>query len=188
MIVKILFSLFVFCYLIILLILVFILVCGESRYNKFSKYVLVLGARIIDEDTPCKTLEKRLLCAVDYLNEFQESKVIVSGGRGEDEPVSEGFAMKKFLINMGIDVERILIESSSTNTFENLKNTKKILGDIDEILIITSKYHLFRAKILARRVGFKSIHLIGSETFYDKVWKDFFREIIAVIKSILFDW
>lgn len=181
-------KLLIFLCVVFLLILILILIYGGSEYKKFSEYILILGAKIIDENTPCKTLEKRLLCAVKYLKHFQESKVIVSGGKGIDEPASEAYTMKKFLIRNGIKEERILIEDMATNTFENMKNTKRILKNVDKIIIVTSKYHLFRAKILARRVGFKKVYLIGSETFYDKVWKDFFREIIAVIKSIFFDW
>lgn len=181
-------KLFLFFVLVFFVILILIFVYGESHCRKFSKYLLVLGARIIDEETPCKTLEKRLLCAAQYLKKFEESKVIVSGGQGVDEPLPEAFVMKKFLVSCGISENRILVEDTSTNTFENMKNTKKILGDVREILVVTSKYHLFRARILAKRVGFKKVYLIGSETFYEKVWKDFFREIIAVIKSFFFDW
>ena len=181
-------GLIILCLVMFFLILYLVLKYEKSNCEKFCEYVLVLGARILDEDTPCKVLENRLISAIIYLHKFENSKVIVSGGTGIDEPISEGYVMKKYLINHGIDKHRIFVEDLSTNTFENLKNTKQILKDVDEILIITSKYHLFRSKILARRVGFRKIYLIGSEVNTSNRQKNIIREIFAVIKSIFFDW
>lgn len=165
-----------------------ILKLEKIRCEEFCEHILVLGARIIDEDTPCKVLEERLKSSIDYLKKFKCTKVIVSGGTGEDEPVSEGFVMKKFLVRSGISENRILIEDSSRNTFENLRNTREILKGIDEILIITSGYHLFRSRILANRIGFKKVYLIGSEVSEKSRAKNIVREVFATIKSILFDW
>ena len=181
-------GLIILCLVMFFLILYLVLKYEKSNCEKFCEYVLVLGARILDEDIPCKVLENRLISAIIYLHKFENSKVIVSGGTGIDEPISEGYVMKKYLINHGIDKHRIFVEDLSTNTFENLKNTKQILKDVDEILIITSKYHLFRSKILARRVGFRKIYLIGSEVNVSNRQKNIIREIFAVIKSIFFDW
>lgn len=181
-------GLIILCLVMFFLILYLVLKYEKSNCEKFCEYVLVLGARILDEDTPCKVLENRLISAIIYLQKFENSKVIVSGGTGIDEPISEGYVMKKYLINHGIDKYRIFVEDLSTNTFENLRNTKQILKDVDEILIITSKYHLFRSKILARRVGFRKIYLIGSEVNASNRQKNIIREIFAVIKSIFFDW
>lgn len=183
-----LFGLIILCLVIFFTILYLVLKYEKSNCEKFCEYVLVLGARILDKDTPCKVLENRLISAIIYLQKFENSKVIVSGGTGIDEPVSEGYVMEKYLINNGIDKYRIFIEDLSTNTFENLKNTKQILKNVDEILIITSRYHLFRSKILARRVGFRKIYLIGSEVNAGSRQKNIIREIFAVIKSIFFDW
>ena len=181
-------GLIILCLVMFFLILYLVLKYEKSNCEKFCEYVLVLGARILDEDTPCKVLENRLISAIIYLHKFENSKVIVSGGTGIDEPISEGYVMKKYLINHGIDKHRIFVEDLSTNTFENLKNTKQILKDVDEILIITSKYHLFRSKILAERVGFRKIYLTGSEVNASNSQKNIIREIFAVIKSIFFDW
>lgn len=173
---------------VIFMILYLILKYEKIGYDKFCEYVLVLGAKILDKDTPCKVLENRLLKAVDYLKKFKDSKVIVSGGKGIDEEVSEGYVMKKYLMKNGIDENRIFIEDSSTNTFENLKNTRNIIGNIDEILIITSKYHLLRSKILAKRVGFKKVYLIGSDVSKISRKRNLIREVFAIIKSIFLDW
>ncbi len=174
--------------ILICLIIFLILKYENSNYDKFCKYILVLGARILDENTPCRVLENRLLIAKEYMNKFKDSKVIVSGGKGEDEPFSEAIVMKKYLIKHGICEHRIIIEDLSKNTFENLMNTRNLLCGANEILIITSGYHLFRAKMLAKRVGFKTIYLIGSQVSFKSRGRNLFREIFAIIKSFFFDW
>lgn len=174
--------------LIFLVIFSLVLIYSKRYDDKFCKYVLVLGARILDEDTPCKVLENRLICAIKYLNKFKDSKVIVSGGTGIDEPISEGFVMKRYLMKYGISEDRILIEGLSTNTFENLRNTREILDGVNEILIITSDFHLFRSMILAKRIGFLKVYLIGSKVNVGSRQKNIVREIFAIIKSIFFDW
>lgn len=174
--------------LIILVILYFILSYKNKTYDKFCKYVIVLGAKILDEHRPCKILENRLLSAIDYLNKYKESIVLVSGGKGIDEPVAESEVMKKYLLKKGIEEYRVIMEDSSYNTFENLKKCKKLLGEVNEILIVTSGYHLLRSKILARRVGFKGVNLIGSKVSNRSIVRNLVREIFAIIKSFFLDW
>lgn len=174
--------------ILVLIILRLVLKINMNNSNKFCDYVIVLGARVLDENTPCRALENRLKIAIDYLNKFPESKVIVTGGQGLDEVASEASVMKRYLINHGINSERILVEDKSRNTFENLNNSKKILGDTEEIMIISSNYHVFRAKMLARRVGFKEVNSIGSKD-RTRLWKiDVLREIFAIVKSFFTDW
>lgn len=55
---------------------------------------------------------------------YGHNYVVVSGGQGMDEEVSEAFAMKEYLTNKGISEDRIIMEDKSTNTLENIKNTK----------------------------------------------------------------
>lgn len=174
--------------LLILVILYLILSYRNSTYEKFCKYVVVLGAKILDEDRPCRILENRLIAAIEYLKKYDESLVVVSGGKGIDEPVSESQVMKKYLIKHGINESRVIMEDLSYNTFENLKKCKGILLDVNEILIVTSGYHLLRSKILARRVGFKKINLIGSKVSNSSIVKNLIREIFAIIKSFFLDW
>ncbi len=171
----------------ILLIAVCVMPMKEKK-DVDVNYVVVLGAKVLDDNTPCKILEDRLLIALDYLNEGNDSKVVVSGGNVNSKGVIEAHVMKNFLIEKGIDKERILVEDRSKNTFENLKFTRELIGNEDSILIISSKYHLLRAKLLAKRVGFKEVYLRGGETSTKGRFKNISREVFAYIKSFIFDW
>ena len=91
---------------------------------------------------------QRLDKTIEYVNnQEKESKIIVSGGQGRGEDISEAQAMKKYLVNNGIKEELIIMENKSTSTNENLifskaiieSYTKSDIGDIN-IKIITSDF------------------------------------------------
>ena len=94
----------------------------------------------------------------------------------------------------GIEAKKIIKEESSTSTKENLIFTKEVLKhEIDTkkptVLIVTSEYHMFRAKFLARRNGFIPYGKCAPTPAYPRYLKPlyYFREYFAVIKSFLFD-
>ena len=175
----------------------FIIVQGLIRYSAISDenekvdYLVILGAGLWDSQ-PSPTLRRRLEKGIEYLNNHPGSKVVVSGGLGANEEISEAEAMMVFLMGSGIEEERIIREDRSTNSFENLTFTKEILDSlydgqgVNEIIIVTSEFHLFRTKMLARRIGF-SPYGIPAETPSSVSTKYAIREYFAIIKSFLFD-
>lgn len=84
-----------------------------------ADYVIVLGAQM-KADGPSKALQYRLDEAIRYLNENPSSKVIVSGGQGSDEHISEAQGMYEYLVEKGIEKDRIIKEDKSVNTTQNL--------------------------------------------------------------------
>lgn len=84
--------------------------------------------------------------------------LIVSGGQGEDEPVSEATAMASYLTARGFPADRVLLEDQSRSTEENLMFSKAIMDELRpgaRATIVTSDFHAFRAALLARRLGIR---------------------------------
>lgn len=163
---------------------------GNKTTTEKVDYVIVLGARLYG-DIPAPALLERLKVAKEYLKENEGIKVIVSGGQGADENITEAFAMGKYLTNNGIDINRIIIEDKSTNTFENLKMSLDKIREDDnrknlKILIVSNKYHIFRAKLLAKRLGVIPYGL-PAKIPPTIVLNSYIREYFALIKSFLFD-
>ncbi|WFA09062.1 YdcF family protein [Tissierella sp. Yu-01] len=182
--------------LIILFLVSFILIEGLIIINGSTKtigdvdYMIILGARLYG-DVPSPALSERLKVAEEYLNNNTEIKVIVSGGQGPDEYIAEAEAMSMYLINRGIDKNRIIIEDKSTSTFENIRNSLNIIEEIDDIespsvLLVTNKFHIFRSKLLASRLGVKAYGL-PAEVPPTILIPQYIREYFAVIKSFIFD-
>lgn len=178
-------------------LLLFTLVEGLILTNAYSKqyekvesnYVVVLGCAIFPDGALTLTLMKRLNAAYDYLIDNPDTMCIVSGGQGANEPTTEAYAMEQYLIEKGIDADRIIKEETSTNSLENLKNSKEIMEQYDKELtaaIVTSDFHIFRSKMLAKNIGIDPVGVPSYTSWY--IWSSsFLREFMAVIKSVLFD-
>ncbi len=163
----------------------------ENTPDSNADYAIVLGARLYG-DIPSPSLVLRLEKAVEYLRVNPYTIVIVSGGQGKGESISEAEAMRRYLEKKGVLSERIIIEDKSTNTNENLELSFEkagIYGASEEssFLIISSKYHLYRAKLLARRIGFEA-DVLPSEVPSSVKTASWIREYFALGKSMVFDW
>ena len=135
-----------------------IFVVGNCRTDKDPErsYIIVLGAAVRGTK-PTLALTHRLQATYDYLVEYPESTAVVSGGQGNGEDISEAQCMRDWLVERGIDPERIIMENRSTSTMENLEFSKELIlkngGRADDIAIVSSPYHLYRAKTMAKSLG-----------------------------------
>lgn len=117
--------------------------------------VIVLGCRVNGE-TPSMSLVRRADTAADYLLANPSVQVIVSGGQGANEWISEAEAMKRILEQRGVSEDRILVEDRSTSTLENLTFSKDLLagnGLSTSVIIVSEGYHMYRALSVAERIG-----------------------------------
>ena len=151
-------------------------------------YTIVLGAAI-KKDKPSLTLRNRLDAFIEC---NQGEPVIVTGGQGFDEIMPEAVVMGNYLKERGI--ENIIIEDKSENTKENLLFSKELIikdsgKDLSElkIKIISSDYHCFRAKMLAKRLGYENVTTFGGDTHLLLVPSFYIREGLALAKSFIFD-
>jgi uncharacterized SAM-binding protein YcdF (DUF218 family) len=148
--------------------------------------VIILGAGLKGE-IPSKTLLSRLEAGKAFLLENKELPVVVSGGQGEGESIPEAEAMGLYLMEHGISEGRIIYEKTSTTTYENLRNSREILHGMGmknpSVLIVTSDYHVVRAKMIADELGLDSHGLAGNSPFFVKV-NYFIREYFAIVKTL----
>ena len=132
---------------------------GSKKQFVKSDYVVILGAGLWGE-TPSDILYKRLDAALEYIHKYPDVKIILSGGRGPGETITEAEAMKRYLIKNGIQENMILKEEKSTSTEENIKYTKELIQSLNDkenisVTLVTSNFHILRSKLLAQREGFK---------------------------------
>ncbi len=150
-----------------------------------AEYLIVLGAQWRNSG-PSAVLRYRLEAAIDYLEQNPETKVIVSGGRGDNEPISEAEGMAGYLCDAGIASERIILENHSTSTYENLEFSKEFC-DItkDRILIITNDFHVYRAVKLAETMGYKDVSGLAALSNKWLLPHNTLRECAALLKEVL---
>ena len=155
-------------------------------YNEDA--LIVLGAGVHGE-RPSLTLKGRLDAAYEYHKRNPDSLIVVSGGKGNGEDITEALAMERYLSSLGVPGEKIVKEEKSTSTFENFMFSKKILDGLFEkdckCAYITNEYHVFRAGKIAEKAGFKAVSHAHSDTVWHSVLPGVLRECAAVIKYFL---
>lgn len=166
---------------------------GQNRDLSESDYVVVLGAGLKGERMTLslkERVEKALECAKDNKNSY----IVLSGGQGPGESIAEAEAMKRYLLENGVEEKRLLLENKSTSTMENFKFSKEIIekhsGKTLEnlnIKIVTSNYHAFRSNIIAKRQGYDNSNFNSNKTNLLLAPNYFFREFFALPKTLLLD-
>ena len=167
----------------------FAVVCGliatriADTPDPCADCVIVLGAAVRGS-VPSATLAARLDCAYDYLAQNPSAKVIVTGGKGNGERVTEAQASADYLVKKGISVDRILQENTSTSTLENLINAREILQkqfpEGARIVLVSSDFHLYRARLVARSLGIEA-DTMGNRSLPWLVPNFYLREYVAVM-------
>ncbi len=165
---------------------------ARQNSNMEADYIIVLGAAVYGEE-PSIALRNRVTCAIDYLNAHPGTKVVVSGGKGEGENITEAECMRRYLVDHGIPSSRILLEEHSTSTMENLAFSKTVIesdgGNVNRVGIVSSSYHLYRATSIAKSLGIQAIGLASSDGYPIFMCGMYIREALGVLKLwILGEW
>lgn len=151
--------------------------------------IIVLGAKVND-DGVSKTLKLRLDKAIEYYNKHKYVNIIVSGGKGKDEPVSEALAMKNYLVENGINENNVILEDKATTTLENIIFSKEIISNMNlgnRVLIVTSDYHLFRGQFIASILGIENEGLCSISSLSSRIYymiREYPTSIIDLYRSV----
>ncbi len=126
----------------------------DEGYTGDDTIVMVFGCRTFGM-TLGKTLTLRMNAAYTLLAELPDALCVVSGGQGVNETVPEAVAMRQYLIDRGIDGERILMEANSHSTSENIRFSKAMIEEMGlegkKIIGVSTAFHLPRITALAER-------------------------------------
>lgn len=144
--------------------------------------ILVLGAGIWG-DKPSHMLEDRLLEAINLYENKVASKMIMSGDHSRKE-YDEVNLMKKFAIEKGIPSEVIFMDHAGFSSYESIYRAKEIFG-VKKMVIVTQKYHLYRALYIANQLGIEAYGIPSNPRSYAGQSKREFREILARNKDVL---
>ena len=158
----------------------------DEMPQKAPEFVVVLGAQI-NGDQPSLTLKKRLDRAYEYMTEHPQATVFVSGGQGPDETQTEASVMAAYLERRGIAPERIVREEQASDTRENLIFSAELAQargvDTGGVLIITSDFHMARAKYIARTLGMTPYGLTSATVPWVLKVNYELREVFAFVKA-----
>lgn len=166
----------------------FIAVYGQNDNVTYAEdAVIVLGAGIRGEQVT-SALAYRLDKAVEYSHKNPDAVIVVSGGQGFQETITEALAMEKYLINRGVAKAKIIKEENATSTYTNFSNSQEILDGYFKrpykIALITNDFHIYRATRIAKTIGLDCTHY-HAEILWYTIPGNYLRESAAVIKTWL---
>ena len=156
------------CAVLAVTISVFMIRAANDPPKNENTTLIVLGCKVRN-GAPSLMLKRRLKAAYGYLSEHESVKVVVSGGQGSDEAISEAECMKEWLVGEGIAPERIYMEDRSVNTEENLRFSKQIIEDNglpEKVTLVTDSFHQLRAEMLAEQQGIETYNISGKTSWY----------------------
>lgn len=172
-----------------LLFVSFLAIYGVNDNADYTEEaVIVLGAGIRG-DKVTLPLKMRLDKAIEYHRKNPDALIVVTGGQGFQETVTEAYAMEKYLIENGVDKNIIVKEEKATSTAENMEFSKEILSDYfdDEysVVVITNNFHIFRGVAIAKSAGFDEVlHMHAGLQWYNII-PCYLRESAAVAKMLI---
>ena len=150
-----------------------------------APYVIVLGAAVYGE-TPSISLRHRSDRAREHLKANPTAAAVLSGGQGKGEDISEAECMRRYLLSKGVKEGRLLLEDGSTSTLENLTYSKQTIeaagGDPRRVAIVSSSYHLYRARRMAAALGMAADGLRSADGYPIYMTGMYLREALAVWK------
>ena len=150
-----------------------------------ADYLIVLGA-IVRGETPSNALKERIQTAFDYLKTHEDAIAILTGYRNPQATISQGTCMQKELRRLGIPAYRLLVEQDARTTYENFQFSKDYMTRLEpKTAFITSDFHLYRAKKIAAKCGYKNIKGIGAKTPTPLILHCYIREVFSVMKFFL---
>ena len=151
--------------------------------------IVVLGAGVRGS-VPSLTLSERIRAACEYLSAHPNAVAVLCGGQGPGEDITEAACMYRELTAMGIDGNRLLLETRSTSTMENLTFAMEIFRSStgappSKIGIVSSEYHLFRATCFAADLDLEAFGIPAKTTWLPLRLNYYLREIAAVWKYLV---
>jgi vancomycin permeability regulator SanA len=148
------------------------------------QYIIILGSKVNRDGTLSTRLKARLDEALELYNSGFADSLFVSGGLGE-EGYYEGDEMAKYLVEMGIEKGRILIDNEGNNTWLTATNFKIARPQVHSVIVVTQYFHLTRTKLAHRKAGIERVY--GSSPLFFE-WRDpysIFREFFGFYKYLV---
>ena len=154
----------------------------EAAKKENIDCILILGAGIRD-GKPTHMLEDRLLQGVFLYEKGASNKIIMSGDHGT-EHYDEVNIMKDFAIEKGVASSDIFMDHAGFSTYESIYRAKEIF-EVDSLIIVTQKYHLYRALYIADSLGIEAYGVASNPRLYTGQLVREIREVLARNKDFV---
>ena len=144
--------------------------------------ILILGAGLQSDGTPSPMLRERLDMGAALYDAGAADKILVSGDNGSNRYDEVG-AMERYLTEtLKVPQEAIVKDHAGFCTYDSMVRAKKVFC-VESAIVVTQKYHLFRALYIAAQVGFTAYGADAERVAYAGKYYREARECLARVKD-----
>ena len=144
---------------------------------------IVLGAKVNVDGEPSDILNDRLLTAYDLYKAKRVQTFLLSGDHGQNA-YDEVKAMRDRLLKWGVAPEDIFLDHAGFDTYDSLYRAKEIFGIHTGAVVVTQKFHLPRALMIANGLGMsETLGVPADRQTYVKIEYLTAREFPARLKA-----
>lgn len=156
----------------------------KSDIKEKYQCIFVLGCGVRPDGTPSPMLKDRLDTAIELYN-LGVAPIIVMSGDNSKKDYDEVGTMKKYAVNAGVPENAIFLDHAGFSTYESMYRAREIFS-IEKAVVVTQKYHLYRALFNAKEFGIEAIGISADKRTYSGQFMRDVREIIARNKDFIF--
>lgn len=129
---------------------------GRRDEARAADVIVVLGAAQYD-GRPSPVLKARLDHAVELYERGIAKTLIMTGGVGPGDTVSEAVVSRRYASRAGVPAEAILVEKTGLTTLQSMRAVGRMMEErgLESAVLVSDPFHMLRLKLLARRVGFR---------------------------------
>ncbi|MCL2299221.1 MAG: YdcF family protein [Firmicutes bacterium] len=143
--------------------------------------ILVLGAKVMPGGAPSHMLEDRCRRAVELYHAGAAPVLLMSGDHGQWE-YDEVSAMKQYAVDSGVPSAAVFMDHAGFSTYDSLYRAREVF-QARKVVIVTQRYHLFRALYIARRLGLEAVGAACDYRAYATQAQNNAREFLARCKD-----
>ena len=157
------------------------IISADEAAGREADCVLVLGAKVNSNGTLSHMLEDRMSTGVDLYQSGAGKKILASGDHGRDS-YDEVNHMKQYAVGRGVDPDDVFLDHAGFSTYESMYRARDVF-EVKSAIVVTQKYHLYRAVYNARRLGIDAYGVAADKRVYGKPVYNFVRESLARCKD-----
>lgn len=181
--------------------------------NENFNYVIVFGSSVSLNTNRNSIINKRLDKALEYASSHEDTKFILTGAKVGNEPLEEATYMKEYMMKRGISEDRVLTDTLSINTYENISNALYIIkSDViksnvyDTILdspvfvnnsgynlnylkigLLSTDFHIFRINMMSKKLGIEEQYdIVVKSDFLHRLYL-YVQETLSLYKAFVFN-
>ena len=146
--------------------------------------ILVLGCLVRSDGSLSSMLRDRLVRGVELYELGAAPKLLMSGDHGRKD-YDEVNTMKSYAIGEGIPSSDVFMDHAGFSTYESMYRAKEVFA-ADKIIIVSQKYHLYRALYIADKLGLEAYGVAADGDNYGGPTYREIREILARVKDAVY--